>query len=61
MKDLEKLEQQAKALEGIDPTKMDENQLAQLAELIESLFNDSELVINNLTEELKTEENNENE
>jgi hypothetical protein len=56
--DLEKLEQQAKALEGIDPTKMNEEQLAQLAQQLELMFNDSEQFINKLTEELKQENEN---
>jgi hypothetical protein len=56
--DLEKLEQQAKALQNIDPTKMDEKQLTQLAEQLELIFNDSEQLINNLTEELKQENEN---
>jgi hypothetical protein len=58
--DLEKLEQQAKALEGIDPSKMDEKQLTQLAEQLSSIFEESESFINSLTEELKKEENESN-
>jgi len=58
--DLEKLEQQAKALEGIDPSKMDEKQLTQLAEQLSSMFEESESFINSLTEELKKEENESN-
>ena len=53
---LEKLEQQAKALQNIDPTKMSEEQLTQLAEQLSSMFEESELLINNLTEEIKTED-----
>jgi hypothetical protein len=59
--DLEKLEQQAKALEGIDPANMTEEQLAKLAEQLELIFNDSESVINNLTEELNQEDNDKDE
>ena len=53
---LEKLEQQAKALQNIDPTKMSEEQLTQLAEQLSLMFEESELLINNLTEEIKTED-----
>jgi hypothetical protein len=56
--DLEKLEQQAKQLETLDPTKMNEEQLAKLAEQLELMFNDSEQFINKLTEELKQENEN---
>ena len=55
--DLEKLEQQAKALQNIDPSKMDEKQLTQLAEQLSSMFEESESLINKMSEELKQEEN----
>ena len=55
--DLEKLEQQAKALENLDPSQLSEEQINKLAEQLESMFNDSESVLNKLFEELKQEEN----
>jgi hypothetical protein len=61
MKDLEKLEQQAKALESINLNELNEEQLTKLAEQLSSMFEESESFINNLTEELKIEENDENE
>jgi len=56
--DLEKLEQQAKQIETINLSELNEEQLTKLAEQLSSMFEESESFINNLTEELKQEEEN---
>jgi hypothetical protein len=56
MENLKKLEEQAKVLEGIDPTKLDEKQLTQLAEQLSFMFKDSELLLNSISEKLQQEE-----